>query len=184
MYAAYPAYAAACMQASPTCLNKWSLGSFRLAPLLNFPGSPLCMPAGFTDMSKQVEPKQVMTFLNKLFTVLDKMVDTFGVQKVETAGDCYIAACGILSREEGGGFSVVGEQHDAEDSACRVMAFAKAILEASKQVCNAALKLSFSCPSSSRLSSGQEAPPMHSLHLLRVAPSAPALFPPLRTAPV
>ena len=101
------------------------------------------MPAGFTDMSKQVEPRQVMTFLNKLFTVLDKMVDTFGVQKVETAGDCYIAACGILSREEGGGFSVVGEQHDAEDSACRVMAFAKAILEASKQVCNTTLKISF-----------------------------------------
>ena len=102
-----------------------------------------CMPAGFTDMSKQVEPRQVMTFLNKLFTVLDKMVDTFGVQKVETAGDCYIAACGILSREEGGGFSVVGEQHDAEDSACRVMAFAKAMLEASKQVISLFTQVTF-----------------------------------------
>ena len=126
-----------------------------------------CLPAGFTDMSKQVEPRQVMTFLNKLFTVLDKMVDTFGVQKVETAGDCYIAACGILSREEGGGFSVVGEQHDAEDSACRVMAFAKAILEASKQVCNATRKKPSPVhPPSSRLSSRQEARPMHSLHPL------------------
>ena len=94
-------------------------------------------------MSKQVEPKQVMTFLNKLFTVFDKMVDTFGVQKVETAGDCYIAACGILSREEGGGFSVVGEQHDAEDSACRVMAFAKAMLEASKQVISLFTQVTF-----------------------------------------
>ena len=94
-------------------------------------------------MSKQVEPRQVMTFLNKLFTVLDKMVDTFGVQKVETAGDCYIAACGILSREEGGGFSVVGEQHDAEDSACRVMAFAKAMLEASKQVISLFTQVTF-----------------------------------------
>ena len=105
--------------------------------------SPLCEYAGFTDMSKQVEPRQVMTFLNKLFTVFDKMVDTFGVQKVETAGDCYIAACGILSREEGGGFSVVGEQHDAEDSACRVMAFAKAMLEASKQVISLFTQVTF-----------------------------------------
>lgn len=48
-------------------------------------------------------------------------------------GDCYIAACGILSKEEGG-FSTIGEEHDAGDSAHRVMEFAKSILEASKQV--------------------------------------------------
>ena len=83
-------------------------------------------------MSKLVEPKQVMTFLNQLFTKFDNLVDYFGVQKVETAGDCYITACGILSNEEG--FSVVGEQHDAQDSAHRVMAFAKSIMEASKEV--------------------------------------------------
>ena len=119
-------------------------------------------------MSKLVEPKQVMTFLNQLFTKFDRLVDVFGVQKVETAGDCcitsslyftyiphlshlftprhgctsvpqvetagdcYIAACGILSGEEG--FSVVGESHDAKDSARRVMAFAKSIMVASKEV--------------------------------------------------
>ena len=49
------------------------------------------------------------------------------------AGDCYIAACGILSKEDGG-FSTIGEKHDAGDSARRVMEFAKSILEASKQV--------------------------------------------------
>ena len=38
-------------------------------------------------MSKLVEPKQVMTFLNHLFTKFDKLVDVFGVQKVETAGE-------------------------------------------------------------------------------------------------
>ena len=83
-------------------------------------------------MSKLVEPKQVMTFLNQLFTKFDNLVDVFGVQKVETAGDCYIAACGILSNEDG--FTVVEEQHDARDSAERVMAFAKSILKASKEV--------------------------------------------------
>ena len=37
-------------------------------------------------MSKQVEPQVVMAFLNQLFTVFDKLLDAFGVQKVETAG--------------------------------------------------------------------------------------------------
>ena len=37
-------------------------------------------------MSKLVEPKAVMKFLNQLFTVFDQMIDMFGVQKVETAG--------------------------------------------------------------------------------------------------
>ena len=47
----------------------------------------LSFPPGFTTMSKLVEPKQVMTFLNQLFTKFDKLVDVFGVQKVETAGE-------------------------------------------------------------------------------------------------
>ncbi|GAX81666.1 hypothetical protein CEUSTIGMA_g9094.t1 [Chlamydomonas eustigma] len=87
---------------------------------------------GFTDMSKQVEPSQVMTFLNQLFSMFDQMVDPLGVQKVETAGDCYVAAAGILSYE--GGFSVVGQNHDPAESARKVMNFAKAMLEAAKKV--------------------------------------------------
>lgn len=42
--------------------------------------------AGFTSMAKEVEPEAVMTFLNQLFTLFDKLCDTYGVQKVETAG--------------------------------------------------------------------------------------------------
>ena len=56
------------------------------------------------------------------------------------AGDCYIAACGILSKEDGG-FSTIGEEHDAGDSARRVMEFAKSILEASEQVGERAIAL-------------------------------------------
>ena len=37
----------------------------------------------FTSMAKEVEPQAVMTFLNTLFTCLDRICDDYGVQKVE-----------------------------------------------------------------------------------------------------
>lgn len=45
---------------------------------------------GFTCMSKQVAPADVMQFLNALFSLFDALVTVHGVHKVETAGDCYI----------------------------------------------------------------------------------------------
>lgn len=37
---------------------------------------------GFTTMSKEVEPAQVMEFLNSLFTIFDEMIDEYDVYKV------------------------------------------------------------------------------------------------------
>ncbi|GFH32749.1 guanylate cyclase domain-containing protein, partial [Haematococcus lacustris] len=51
---------------------------------------------GFTAMSKEVAPEAVMVFLNTLFAHFDALCDKHGVMKVETAGDCYIVAGGIL----------------------------------------------------------------------------------------
>ncbi|KAL6765969.1 guanylate cyclase [Haematococcus lacustris] len=82
---------------------------------------------GFTSMAKEVAPETVMVFLNTLFGVFDLLVDVHGVMKVETAGDCYIVAGGILS------FDLL-EHHDPADSAARVMAFAKDMMASSKQV--------------------------------------------------
>ena len=144
-----------------------------------------CKRPGFTSMAKEVEPKAVMTFLNKLFTLFDQICDVHGVQKVETAGeardgwlrvrggidewlgevlfqslrfstcqftacppsggctsdlvhtstsgDCYVACCGILSADDSGFFSVNGE-HDARQSARRVMAFAREMMTVSERV--------------------------------------------------
>ena len=92
-------------------------------------------------MAKQVEPQVVMTFLNQLFTVFDSMCDVYGAQKVETAGDCYIAAAGILNADEEG-FSVVHNEAEGQPSsfqdpvvgAHRVMSLAKAMMAGSKIV--------------------------------------------------
>ncbi|KAJ9531443.1 hypothetical protein QJQ45_006861 [Haematococcus lacustris] len=100
---------------------------------------------GFTAMSKEVAPEAVMVFLNTLFAHFDALCDKHGVMKVETAGDCYIVAGGILDlsrntdreREQAAhepGFTEVLQQHDPVDSAARVMAFAKDMMAASKTV--------------------------------------------------
>ena len=51
---------------------------------------------GFTTMADTVAPCQVMAFLNELFSGLDDMLAMHHVHKVETAGDCYIVAAGVL----------------------------------------------------------------------------------------
>ena len=51
------------------------------------------------------------------------------------SGDCYIAACGILSADNSGFYSV-SDAHDVQASAFRVLLFARAMMEVSKQVGN------------------------------------------------
>ncbi len=53
--------------------------------------------------------------------------------QVETAGDAYIVSGGVLTTDDEG-FSQVDDHHDSRESARRVLAFAKAILHASRQV--------------------------------------------------
>ena len=54
---------------------------------------------GFTSMADRSSPQDVMTFLNALFGRLDEALlapSHHLVRKVETAGDCYIAAAGAV----------------------------------------------------------------------------------------
>merc|ERR1739848_257556 len=54
---------------------------------------------GFTSYSAQVDPFKVMVFLNDLFQVFDGMCDEYNVYKIETIGDCYVAAVGVVTGE-------------------------------------------------------------------------------------
>mmetsp|Transcript_10726 Transcript_10726/g.29429 ORF Transcript_10726/g.29429 Transcript_10726/m.29429 type:complete len:891 (+) Transcript_10726:264-2936(+) len=90
---------------------------------------------GFTSMCKNVEPVDVMVFLNTLFSLFDQLTDIHGVHKVETAGDCYIVSGGIMSpKQSTKEFGLVVEDQDPTESAMRVMEFAKAMLDAAQQV--------------------------------------------------
>eukprot|EP00798_Chlamydomonas_sp_ICE-L_P025609 gene25609-11260_t len=88
---------------------------------------------GFTSMSKAVAPKQVMAYLNELFTCLDDLVTKYKVYKVETAGDCYIVAGGLMTMDDED-FVKLDESPDAKDGALRVAKFAKAALVCASRV--------------------------------------------------
>ena len=50
---------------------------------------------GFTSLSRSLRPRQVMRLLNRLYTAVDQMLSLHAVTKVETIGDCYVAATGL-----------------------------------------------------------------------------------------
>ncbi|PNH07687.1 Guanylate cyclase soluble subunit beta-2, partial [Tetrabaena socialis] len=65
----------------------------------------------FTTMSKMVSAAAVMGFLSELYSHLDALVDEYGVWKVETAGDCYIVAAGVVRQDQDGFQAVVTSEH-------------------------------------------------------------------------
>ena len=50
---------------------------------------------GFTAFSADMVPVELVTLLNELFELLDSTADKFGVEKIKTMGDAYIAVCGV-----------------------------------------------------------------------------------------
>ncbi|GIL66094.1 hypothetical protein Vafri_19696 [Volvox africanus] len=89
---------------------------------------------GFTAMCKKVPPLTVMHFLNELYQKLDALLDIYKVYKVETIGDCYVVAGGLVRYDSDGYCSVLPEGEVDELHAVRVMEFGKAMLRASKEV--------------------------------------------------
>mmetsp|Transcript_2816 Transcript_2816/g.5876 ORF Transcript_2816/g.5876 Transcript_2816/m.5876 type:complete len:397 (-) Transcript_2816:828-2018(-) len=45
---------------------------------------------GFTSLSNQLKPIEVVRFLNDIFSRFDERLETYGLNKVKTIGDCYM----------------------------------------------------------------------------------------------
>uniref|UniRef100_A0A7S3VK08 Guanylate cyclase domain-containing protein n=2 Tax=Dunaliella tertiolecta TaxID=3047 RepID=A0A7S3VK08_DUNTE len=79
---------------------------------------------GFTSMSsKSKSPEEVLIFLNLIFGRFDKLVDKYQVQKIDTIGDCFFLASGILAPDEDG-FWAVDKAHDPIAGAGRMIGLA------------------------------------------------------------
>ncbi|QQS13449.1 MAG: HAMP domain-containing protein [Rhodospirillales bacterium] len=50
---------------------------------------------GFTAMTSEMPPQEVVTLLNGLFTRFDIAAADLGIEKIKTVGDAYMAVCGL-----------------------------------------------------------------------------------------
>ena len=71
---------------------------------------------GFTKISGEMTAEEVVTMLNKMFTMFDERAQREGIEKIKTIGDAYMAAAGLTENE-------------FNDGALRMMRFAKGLLE-------------------------------------------------------
>jgi Adenylate and Guanylate cyclase catalytic domain len=55
--------------------------------------------AGFTAWSAVRPPEHVFTLLETLYRSFDRVACQFGVYKIETIGDCYVAVTGVPDRQ-------------------------------------------------------------------------------------
>ncbi|MCH7481179.1 MAG: adenylate/guanylate cyclase domain-containing protein [Chloroflexi bacterium] len=51
--------------------------------------------SGFTPMSAQMEPEEMIALLNKLYSHFDSLAEKYGVEKIRTIGDNYMVASGV-----------------------------------------------------------------------------------------
>jgi adenylate cyclase len=52
----------------------------------------------FTPLSSQLDAREVVGLLDRLFTSFDELVDRYEVEKIKTIGDCYMVAAGVPKR--------------------------------------------------------------------------------------
>jgi guanylate cyclase len=52
---------------------------------------------GFTQMTARQDPAETVDILNTIFTEFDRLAEEYGVEKIKTIGDCYMAAAGVPS---------------------------------------------------------------------------------------
>lgn len=49
----------------------------------------------FTGISEKLTPQDLVAFIHKNFTAFDAIIEKYGLEKIKTIGDAYLAVCGL-----------------------------------------------------------------------------------------
>ncbi len=71
---------------------------------------------GFTKISGEMSAEEVVTMLNKMFSMFDERAQREGIEKIKTIGDAYMAATGLT-------------QENQNDGAQKMLRFAQGLVE-------------------------------------------------------
>ena len=77
---------------------------------------------GFTELSRSMSATQLVDVLNRLFSEFDYAADAYGMHKIKTIGDAYMAVGGVVSAAA------------PVDAACRAAEFAFAMQRATRKL--------------------------------------------------
>ncbi len=80
----------------PTIAQRLQRGEDRIAE--SYPDTTVLFAdlAGFTPWTRQTDPTEVVSFLDRLFSRFDELTAEHGVDKIKTVGDAYMAVAGAL----------------------------------------------------------------------------------------
>ncbi len=56
---------------------------------------------GFTRLSQELPPREMVAFLNDVFSWIDGLAEKYGLEKIKTIGDAYMVAGGLLAYHDG-----------------------------------------------------------------------------------
>lgn len=79
----------------------------------------------FTRLSATMSPQELVGVLNEVFTVFDRLVDKYGLEKVKTIGDAYMVVGGIPEGTDDHPARVAAMALDLADSVDRIEAAAR-----------------------------------------------------------
>lgn len=71
---------------------------------------------GFTELSSQISPLELVGLLNRIFSVFDQLAEQHGLEKIKTIGDAYMVAGGLpepqANHAEAAALMAIDMQHE------------------------------------------------------------------------